>query len=291
MTKIAHLTDRAVIRVGGDDAHKFLQGLVTSDVDAVASGSAIHTGLLTPQGKILFEFFVAQDAGGYLLDCPADVLADLAKRLTFYKLRAAVEVAVVDGGSVWAIWDGSLPSIDESVSFPDPRLSDLGHRLIKTSNAEINDTELERCDEADYHTHRIAHAIPEGGRDFELGDAFPHEANFDQLGGVDFEKGCYVGQEVVSRMQHRGTARKRVVPVVGDRPLPGPGTDVLAGETVIGVLGSSTGTAGLALIRLDRAEKAMTQGNALVTGGVPIRLAQPKWASFNVPVAQDGDAA
>lgn len=291
MTKIAHLTDRAVIRVGGDDAHKFLQGLVTSDVDAVAPGSAIHTGLLTPQGKILFEFFVTQDADGYLLDCPAGVSADLAKRLTFYKLRAAVDVAVVDGGSVWAIWDGAAPEIAGGVSFPDPRLSDLGYRLIKTSDTEITGADLERCDETDFHAHRIAHAIPEGGRDYELGDAFPHEANFDQLGGVDFEKGCYVGQEVVSRMQHRGTARKRVVPVIGDGQLPAPGTDVLAGETVIGVLGSSTGTAGLALIRLDRAEKALAQGTELATGSVPIRLAQPKWASFVVPVTQDGDAA
>lgn len=291
MTKIAHLTDRAVIRVGGDDAHKFLQGLVTSDVDAIAPGSAIHTGLLTPQGKILFEFFVTQDADGYLLDCPADVLADLSKRLTFYKLRAAVDVAVVDDGSVWAIWDGTASEYGDGVSFPDPRLPDLGYRLIKTSSTEITSSDLERCEETAFHAHRIAHAIPEGGRDYELGDAFPHEANFDQLGGVDFEKGCYVGQEVVSRMQHRGTARKRVVPIIGEGQLPAPGTDVLAGETVIGVLGSSTGTSGLALIRLDRAEKAIAQGAELATGSVPIRLAQPKWASFVVPVAQDGDAA
>ena len=132
---------------------------------------------------------------------------------------------------------------------------------------------------------RINLGVPEGGRDYAFGDAFPHEALFDQLNGVDFKKGCYVGQEVVSRMEHRGTARKRIVPVEGVSVLPVPGTSVEAGGVPIGTLGSVSGAAGLALIRLDRAEEALVQAKALTAGGVKIALRRPAFARFAVPVA------
>ena len=289
MTNIAHLKDRAAVRVSGDDAAKFLQGLVTSDVDRVGPDTAIHTSLLTPQGKILFEFFVARDGEGFVLDCPADTAAELAKRLTFYKLRAAVELSVAEDASVWAVWDGTPPVGEGVIIFPDPRLPELGHRCIVQEDGTPFAGETGAVDAAAYHDHRIGLGVAEGGQDFDLGDAFPHEANFDQLGSVDFEKGCFVGQEVVSRMQHRGTARKRVVPVQGDTDLPPSGTEIVAGETPLGTLGSTSGTQGLALLRLDRAEKALAKGDTISAAGVSLSLAQPVWADFQVPGSQGED--
>jgi hypothetical protein len=140
--------------------------------------------------------------------------------------------------------------------------------------------------EADYHAFRISQGVPEGGRDYAFGDAFPHEALFDQLNGVDFAKGCYVGQEVVSRMEHRGTARKRIVPIEGGAPLPAPGTNVEADGVPIGALGSVSGKFGLAMIRLDRAEAALAAGRTLTAGGVKIALKRPLFARFAVPVAE-----
>jgi folate-binding protein YgfZ len=143
----------------------------------------------------------------------------------------------------------------------------------------------------DYHAHRIALGVPEGGKDYELGDTYPHEALFDQLNGVSFEKGCYVGQEVVSRMQHRGTARKRVVPVLADATLPDPGTPVVAGSVEIGRLGSSVDGMGLALLRLDRAAEMQEKGDALQAGSVPLRIELPRWAHFALAPAPSGSPA
>jgi folate-binding protein YgfZ len=136
--------------------------------------------------------------------------------------------------------------------------------------------------ERNYHAFRIGLGVPEGGKDYAFGDAFPHEALFDQLHGVDFAKGCFVGQEVVSRMEHRGTARKRVVPVEGAGPLPAPGTSIEAAGAAIGTLGSVAGRSGLALIRLDRAEDALARGESLAAGGVAIAIRRPDFARFTM---------
>jgi folate-binding protein YgfZ len=207
--KIALLADRGVISVEGADAGKFLQGLVTNDVAKLQSEPAIHTGLLSPQGKILFEFFVVKDGGKFLIDVARDRVAELIKRLTLYKLRAAVTIADVSKDiAVYADFGGETV-LDRGIVYRDPRRAELGNRVIIKDSVEITAT----VDAQAYHAHRVALAVPEGGRDYIFGDAFPHEALFDQLGGVSFSKGCFVGQEVVSRMEHRGTARKRVVPV------------------------------------------------------------------------------
>ncbi len=282
--KIAKLTDRSVIRVAGADARKFLQGLVTSDMDRVKDGAAIHAALLTPQGKILFDFFIVEAVGGFLLDCQGSQAGDLIKRLTFYKLRAAVDIVDLScEHDVWAAWDGAPKTASAIVAFTDPRLPALGTRLVLPCDVSAKQTGCAEASEADYHAHRIALGVPEGGRDFVYGDAFPHEADFDQLGGVDFKKGCFVGQEVVSRMQHRGTARKRVVPVEGSARLT-EGAAITAGDdTPLGEIGSVTDALGLALVRLDRAEAAMAKGKPLQACGVSVRLLQPDWASFKVP--------
>jgi hypothetical protein len=280
------LPSRAVLRIGGADAREFLQGLVTNDIDKAQGRAAVHTGLLSPQGKILFDFFAVPDGAGFLIDVAEDKAAELMKRLGFYRLRAAVEIAAAPSLGVAAAW-GDPPRLPEgAIVYADPRLPELGFRLLlhKTTNAA--DLGCEPSGEADYQALRIRLGVPEGGRDYAFGDAFPHEALFDQLNGVDFAKGCYVGQEVVSRMEHRGTARKRIVPVAGGAPLPASGTSIEADGVPIGTLGSVSGAAGLALIRLDRAEEALAQAKTLTAGGVKIALRRPSFARFAVPVVE-----
>jgi folate-binding protein YgfZ len=273
--KAAMLEDRGVVSVSGEDATGFLQGLLTNDVERLGPGEARYGALLTPQGKILFDMIVVRAPGeepSYLIDCAAAQAADLAKRLGFYKLRA--KVAIVDesaGRAVAAFWGEMPPRIDDGLLFADPRDPRLGWRAIlpRPVAAAVG---LEHVNE--YEGLRIAAGAPKGGLDFAYGDAFPHDANFDLLHGVDFDKGCYVGQEVVSRMKHRGTARKRVARVKLAGPAPAPGTPVLDRELAVGALGSSSGREALALLRLDRAEEAKAAGRTLSAGGVGLALAE-----------------
>lgn len=286
----AHLTDRGVIRVTGEDARSFLDGLVTSDMDKVRVDGARYAALLSPQGKILFDFIVAeadgeQMGGGFVLDCPRALAPDLAKRLGMYKLRAKVAVEnLTDTLAVVAYWGGDRGGDGAGVLYPDPRHPALGDRLV-TDAALAADLATATAEE--WRAHRVALGIPQGGQDFTYGDAFPHEADMDQLGGVDFDKGCYVGQEVVSRMQHRGTARTRIVPVRFDGGFSADeGAEVLAGDKVAGRIGSTApGGIGLALVRLDRIEDALAAGQPVSAGGLPLRLVKPDFATFKVPGA------
>ena len=272
--KAAMLEDRGVVSVSGEDATGFLQGLLTNDVERLGPGEARYGALLTPQGKILFDMIAVRAPGeepSYLIDCAAAQAADLAKRLGFYKLRA--KVTIVDqsaGRAVAAFWGEMPPRIDDGLLFADPRDTRLGWRAIlpRPVAAAVG---LEHVDE--YEGLRIAVGAPKGGLDFAYADAFPHDANLDLLHGVDFDKGCYVGQEVVSRMKHRGTARKRVARVKLAGPAPAPGTPVLDRELAVGALGSSSGREALALLRLDRTEEAKAAGRTLSAGGVGLALA------------------
>jgi folate-binding protein YgfZ len=281
----ALLEDRGVLRLAGADQRKFLQGLVTSDVDKVRDGAGIHAGLLTPQGKILFDFFVVEDSGSLLVDIAREKAAELAKRLGFYKLRAAVEIAEEPSLAVAAAWGGTPSLPDGAIVYPDPRLPELGLRVMLPAGTSASNLGCAEASQDGYHAFRIGLGVPEGGRDYAFGEAFPHEALFDQLGGVDFAKGCFVGQEVVSRMEHRGTARRRVVPVEGDAPLPAPGTSVEAGGAAIGTLGSVSGRKGLAMLRLDRAEEALARRVALNADGVTLTLRRPSFARFAIPAS------
>jgi tRNA-modifying protein YgfZ len=285
-TKIAVLPDRAVVRVAGEDAEKLLQGVITNDMDLLASQPAIHAALLTPQGKILFEFFVAK-AGkdAYLLETGADQSAGLAKRLGMYKLRAKVAIEdVSDAYRVLALWGAAPHSPAEtarSVSFPDPRLPALGLRILAEA-AFANDVASASngmdATAEEYHAHRIALGVPEAGTDYALGDTFPHEADMDQLGGASFSKGCFVGQEVVSRMQHRAQVRKRVVPVeaVGSGELRA-GAEITTGAAVIGKVGTVAGRRALAMLRLDRAAEAKAKGEPLMADGIEVVPRKPDW--------------
>lgn len=277
------LPSRTALRIGGADARNFLQGLITNDIGKVQGTKAVHAGLLSPQGKVLFDFFLVADADGFLVDVARDKASELAQRLAFYRLRAAVEIGDDPSREVAACWGAAPAQPDGAIVCAEPRLPALGYRAflaVGTNPAELG---CEAASEQDYHAFRIGLGVPEGGRDYAFGDAFPHEALFDQLNGVDFNKGCFVGQEVVSRMEHRGTTRKRIVPVEGGEALPAPGTSIEAGGVPIGTLGSVSGCSGLALIRLDRVEEALARGETLAAGGVKIALRRPAFARFAVP--------
>jgi tRNA-modifying protein YgfZ len=290
-TLIARLDDRGLVRVAGADARKLLNGLLTNDLDKLDTQPAVFAGLLSPQGKILFDFFVVKaGADSLLLDVAQASAEALVKRLTMYKLRAAVtiEAAPVDL-VVAAAWGDAVRVPAGVIAYPDPRLAALGQRLV-TPAGRLAEMPATSADPTAYHAHRIALGVPEGGRDYAFADAFPHEALFDQLHGVDFEKGCYVGQEVVSRMEHRGTARNRIVPVHGTAPLT-TGSPVTAGAASLGLIGSVSGRNGLATIRLDRAHEAAAKGDPVVAGDVALTLSKPDWATFDMTGARKADHA
>jgi hypothetical protein len=287
--KAALLLDRGVIKVAGDDARKFLNGLVSNDMAKVAPGSARFAALLTPQGKIIADFIVAEagpdDGGGFFLDCPRALAPALKDKLTFYKLRAKVTVDdLSEPLGVMAVWDGARLS-EFGLSYADPRLPALGNRTILPPDLvteAATDLGAKLSDAEAYDAHRIALGVPRGGEDFIYGDAFPHEADMDQFGGVDFQKGCYVGQEVVSRVEHRGSARSRIVPVAYELA-PASGQPVMAGEKEVGTLMSTAKGRGLALVRLDRVADALAAGTPLQCGNLPVQLVKPDWATFAWP--------
>jgi folate-binding protein YgfZ len=275
---IALLPDRGVVRVAGEDAERLLQGIITNDMGLLARQPAIHAALLTPQGKVLFDFFVVRAADGFLLEVAREKTTDLVKRLALYRLRAKVDIAEAsEAWRVLALWGSSPRGLEEmagAVSFPDPRLPDLGWRtLAAIASAAVSPNAAPEA----YHAHRIALGVPEGGKDYAFGEAFPHEADLDLLDGVSFDKGCFIGQEVVSRMQHRGQPRKRVVPIEGDAPLAS-GAEVTAGAATIGTVGSVAGRQALAMVRLDRWAEAQAKGEPVRAGSVAITLRQPPWA-------------
>ena len=261
-----------MVRVSGPEAASFLQGVLTQDVETLAPLQARYGALLTPQGKILFDFLVVRMPGAepaFALDCPAPLAPELARRLSFYKLRAKATIADESADHGIVAYGGDEPEMTAgAIVYLDPRDPRLGHREIlpRAKAVAIGEAGL-----ADYEALRIACIVPKGGVDFDYGDAFPQDVNMDLLHGVDFRKGCYVGQEVVSRMKHRGGIRKRVARVEFDGPAPAPGTPVLDGELPVGTLGSSAGAAALALLRTDRVEDARAAGRSLTAAGSPIR--------------------
>ncbi|WP_298260417.1 folate-binding protein [Bradyrhizobium sp.] len=280
--KAAFLPDRGVVKVSGETARDFLNGLITTDTARLEPGQGRFGALLTPQGKITIDFLITEappgHGGGFLIDCPKALAQALTDKLTFYRLRAKVGIEnLSDRLGVLAAWDGDA-ALKPDLTFTDPRNPELGLRILVPAELAPKAAGLigaELIDAKSYEAHRIAVGAPRGGLDFMYGDAFPHETNMDRLHGVDFDKGCYVGQEVVSRMQHRGTARTRTVRLVLDGPAPEPGSAVLAGDKTVGTMGSAADGHALALIRIDRAGEALKAGTPLTAGGLSIRIAEP----------------
>jgi folate-binding protein YgfZ len=279
---VARLPDRGVIRIAGPDAATLLQNVVTLDIAAVDRHGSGYGALLTPQGKILWDFVLHKLPDGYAADLRGDQTEAFAKRLSLYKLRAKVEMQAAPELAVLVAWEAEAAARADlqggGEGAPDPRLARLGRRwLAPVGSVEANATST------DWHAHRIALAIPEGGIDFVFGDAFPQDAAMDSLHGVAFEKGCYIGQEVVSRMRHRGTARRRVVALSAAGLLPEPGADVVAGGVPVGRLGSSANGRAIGIARLDRLRVALDAGQPVEVAGQEVAVSLPPWATYDWP--------
>jgi folate-binding protein YgfZ len=269
---IARLDDRAVVRIAGPDAGTLLQNVATLDIGDVDRQGSGYGALLTPQGKILWDFILHRRPDGYAADLRAGELDAFIKRLTLYRLRAKVEISPAPELAVFVAW----PATEGHP--PDPRLPALGSRWVALAGSTATNATV-----ADWHRHRLALAVPEGDVDFAFGDAFPHDAAMDSLHGVAFDKGCYIGQEVVSRMLHRGTARRRIVAVNADAPLPEPGAEIFAGDRPLGRLGSSADGKGIGLVRLDRTHAALEAGVPIRVGSQGVRVTLPGWATYGWP--------
>ncbi len=265
MTNAALLADRAVIRLSGEDRHAFLQGLITQDVNRLAPGHAIFAALLTPQGKILFDFFIADTGDMFLIDCFQDAAPALLKRLMLYKLRAKVALEIDDALQVWT--SESSDALNHADAFPDPRLSALGWRAIGPAGEDGGDD--------DYARRRLEFGVPEFGADFGSDEVFLLDINYDALNGVDYKKGCFVGQEVTSRMKRKGEVRRRTLLAAFDGAAPAKGAEIVAGDSTIGTLMSNVDDRALALVRTDRWEKARDAGESLLCDGRELRLHIP----------------
>ena len=265
---LTHLPSRGVISVTGDDRVSFLNGLVSNDVAQAVPGRAVWAALLSAQGRYIADFFIISDEERLLLDVRRDLLADLLKRLSRYKLRAAVKLEdVSDSMKVYAAWDGVPPMVP--ITAPDPRLREAGFRMISDAPLAENTTE------GVYHAHRLNLGLPDGPPDLEIDKTLLMEAGFEELNGVDFDKGCYMGQELTARTKYRGLVKRRLVPVILDGPLPAPGTPILAGGVEVGTLRSGAGTMALATIRLDALDKPLLAGNALLKPVIPAWMKLP----------------
>lgn len=282
------LENRALIHITGADAETLLQGLITFDMDLLRSKDSGFGALLTPQGKVLFDFFILPMDDGFLFDTLADAGPDLLKRMSMYKLRSDMQLKdVSEEISVLALMpsnlDEELPALPGTI-VADPRHIGLGHRAY-VPNAAIGAalaTENLIVDEpVSYLVKRVALGVPEAPLDYTYGDVFPHDINLDQMNGVAFNKGCFVGQEVVSRVKHRGTARKRIVMVSSEDMLPEPGTEIHSKMKSVGTLGSVSDHIGLAMVRLDKVNDALEEGHFINAGGVRLTPALPDWVSFS----------
>ena len=268
MTSLAHLPARTVLSVTGADRVSFLNGLVSNDMAEAAQGHAVWTALLTPQGKWLADFFVFSDGDRLLLDVEAAQAAMLTQRLMRFRLRAAVSIEAAPF-TVHAAWDvpGDVqPSWPGSVAAPDPRLTEAGWRVLASSSLETN------AGADEYDVHRLSLGLPDGSRDLESEKTVLLEAGFDELHGVSWTKGCYMGQELTARTRYRGLVKRRLVQVLGADTLPPAGTLIVAGDREIGQVRSSHGNTGLAVVRIDALE------NACEAAGIRLQIIVPAWA-------------
>ena len=293
------LDDRGVVSVSGADTLTFLQGLISNDIKKVDSGHAIYATLLTAQGKFLHDFFVAAapGGGGFLIDCELGRIDDLIRRLTMYKLRAAVELSnvsddydIVAFPSSSALEElglqadpGTARGLDHGIVFTDPRLAEIGARAILNTGAGtaalLNDGFVPGNTNA-YRDARLKLGLPDGSRDIIVEKSFPLECGFDELHAIDYEKGCYVGQELTARTHHRGKIRKRLMPVVIEGPLPEPGTAVMHGDREVGEIRSGADNRAIALIRVEHFEAALQANDSFTAAGATVTPIKPDWASF-----------
>jgi len=297
----AVLPDRAVLALSGPDAHDLLQGLVTNNIDPVAEGRAVYTALLTPQGKYLFDFFVVPCGNELLLDCQASRRDDLRKRLNMYRLRSQAEIADVSADVAVAVLFGetapaALAPDDQAGAarelaggtvYTDPRLAAAGLRaVLPTPAAVFAEHGVAAAEPADYDRHRLALALPDSEQDLVVDKSLLLESNFEELHGVDFSKGCFVGQEVTARTRYRGLVRKRLLPVRIAGPMPPAGTQVRLGGKDAGTMRSGRDGHGMALLRLEAVNMAQTGGGTLSADAAELTPLWPDW----LPQPEPSDA-
>ena len=276
MLKLAHLPARAVLSVSGEDRVAFLQGLVSNDVALVGAGRAVWAALLTPQGKYLADFFIFADTDRLLLDCEREQAPMLATKLSRFRLRSRVVVAET-GLAVSAAWDGTPTLPADAIAAPDPRLPGAGFRILSAEplHAEAGQSE---ADAADYDRHRLLLGLPDGTRDCEPEKTVLLEAGFDELGGISWTKGCYMGQELTARTRYRGLLKRRLVPVTSEAALPPPGTVLQHEGREVGVMRSSADELGLAVLRLDHLHGTLEFEGRTLQARVPDWMRLPEKA-------------
>jgi tRNA-modifying protein YgfZ len=278
------LSNRSVLHITGPDAVHFLHNLVTTDIEGLAVNEIRPGALLTPQGKILFDFLTSREGDGFRVECRSDIATDFAKRLKFYRLRAKVEIELEEQALVTVRFgsDSSRSESDSSAKW----LSDRRFAADANVYRSYSTGDLAADDHHAYDKLRLENGVAEGGVDYEFGDAFPHDINLDQTHGISFSKGCYVGQEVVSRMQHRGTARRRIVMAQSNQALAERAAVTAAGRP-IGALGTAVGSRALALVRIDKVKDAMDTGVPIFAGDVPVTLELPPNVNFSWPATNE----
>jgi folate-binding protein YgfZ len=290
------LEDRGFVTVTGDDRHAFLQGLVSNDVTKASPTRALHAALLTAQGRYLHDFFVVDLGEQLLLDCERARADDLRKRLSLYKLRSKVMLATVsDDYRVAACFGptileklklaeaGEAKEYAGGIAYVDPRLAAMGARVLLHAGPGEDPLVALGCVRAeaeDYHAHRIQLGVPDGSRDLPIEKAILLENGFDELQGIDWKKGCYVGQELTARTKYRGLVRKRLLPVEVDGPMPAPGTEIALDGKDAGEMRSGQGNRALALLRLEAVETALAEGRPLTAGEAKLTPVKPAWATF-----------
>ncbi len=263
-TKIALLDTRGVLEIGGPDRAEFLQGLITNDVAKITGETAIYAALLTAQGRFLHDFFLISSGPSWFLDGEAARIPDLIRRLTIYRLRAKVTLTPRPDLAVCAVFGGA-PPLNLGICFRDPRNRALGFRSIVSPEiaARLTDTNA-----ADYDRLRLSHGVPDGSRDLVPEKSLPMESGLDTLNGIDWDKGCYIGQELTARMKYRALAKKRLLPVSVTGPMPTPGTVVMSGDDEVGEIRSGRDGLALAVLLLD------AKGKSMHAGGAKIRFAR-----------------
>lgn len=253
---VARLSSRALIAVTGPDARPFLHNLLTQSVEDLADGEVRFGALLAPQGRLLFDLFLHGQVDGVLVECAADRRTALLQRLSMYRLRAVVGLQA-DDRPVFAAWG------DSEAGSPDPRLPGLGRRGVGEIETEAT--------EADWRRHQLEAGVPDPAADARPDADYPIEANWDLLNGIDFRKGCFIGQETTSRMKRRGTIKTRLAPIVFDGPAPAAGAEILKGDLRAGEIRSGVDGRAMALLRLDRSDGDLT------VDGRPARADLPAW--------------
>lgn len=272
MAHLADLPRRGVIEVSGEDRVEFLQGLVSNDVTGAVPGRAVWAALLTPQGKWLADFFILADSERLLLDCERKQAGMLVQKLSRFRLRSKIAIRDASGDyAVYAGWDGTPVAPPNGVMARDPRLPEAGHRILSATPLETDSSEQ------DWDLHRLALGLPDGSRDMEPEKSVLLEAGFDELNGVSWTKGCYLGQELTARTKYRGLVKRRLIPVGIEGQSPAPGTPVFAADREVGAMRSACGQLGLALLRIDALDKPLSCGGATLIPHIPVwmALAQP----------------